>query len=220
MSDIELDSAHTPEEIERRSFEIIDSEIPKPRPWKGALWSVARRCIHALGDTSIINDLVLPETAFLSGLAAMRKGCEIFTDTRMLAEGLVQRRMKPLGIKVTPLMSLPDIDRIATQLQCTRSAAAIMQIAEKLNGKIIAIGNAPTALLALLAELEKREEVSRVTPALIVGMPVGFVNAAQSKAMLGKSRYNHFTLLGRKGGSAVAAACVNAMAEILLTERK
>lgn len=221
MDEIKLEPAHTPDEIERRSFEIIDAEIMEPRPWKGALWTVARRCIHALGDISIINDLELPQTAFHAGMEALRKGCEIYTDTRMLAEGLVQRRMKPLGIKVKALMAIPDIELLASKMGCTRSAAAIRKSIDQLDGKIIAIGNAPTALLALLDELQKRKTDQRaVEPALIIGMPVGFVNAAQSKALLAKSKYNYFTLHGRRGGSTVAAACVNAMADLIVRENQ
>jgi precorrin-8X/cobalt-precorrin-8 methylmutase len=90
----------------------------------------------------------------------------------------------------------------------------MLHVAEMMEGAIVAIGNAPTALLTLLEELER----GAPPPALIVGMPVGFVNAAQSKAMLARSPWPHFTLLGTKGGSAVAAACVNALAEIALRE--
>lgn len=219
MNGIALEKAFLPHEIEQRSFEIIESEIPKPWPWSDERWSVARRCIHALGDPEILPNLELPKDAFLSGLAAIRKGCEIFTDTRMLAAGLVQRRMAPLGIKVTPLMAFHGLEELAATKNTTRSAAAIYQIVDRLPGNIIAIGNAPTALLSLLDELDKRK-APLAQPALIIGMPVGFVNASQSKRLLAQSSYPFFTLHGRKGGSAVAAACVNALAELALAERK
>ena len=215
-----LEQAFTPAEIEDCSFRIIDSEIPEPRRYAGLLWQIARRCIHAMGDTAIVSSLELHEQALYSGLEAMRKGKEIFTDTRMLAAGLVERRMKPLGIKVVPLMELPDLEKQALERGTTRSAAAIQLVASRLNGKIIAIGNAPTALLSLLNELENfKKRKMNVKPALVIGMPVGFVNAAQSKEMLAKSEWPHFTLQGRKGGSAVAAACINAMAEMILKDQ-
>lgn len=211
----QLDPASLPGEIEARSFAIIESELPEPRPYSGQLWQIARRCIHALGDTAILPDLRLSEAALNAGLEAVRCGCQIYTDTAMLAAGLVKRRMEPLGITVTPLMNLPDLAREAKEIGATRARAGIMRIAPKMAGQIVAIGNAPTALLALLEALEN----GAVAPALIIGMPVGFVNAAQSKEMLAASPWPSFTLLGRKGGSAAAAACANALAEIVLSEK-
>ena len=214
--DIVYDDAATPESIEARSFEIIDAELPEPRLYSGPLWEVARRCVHALGDTAITNDLRLSPEALESGLAAMRSKCRIYTDTRMLAAGLVARRMDPLGIEVKPLMELKGLEEEARSLGVTRAALGIRRIAPLLTGQIIAIGNAPTALLTLLDELEKNPGVR---PALIVGMPVGFVNAAQSKEALLRRNYPAFALLGRKGGSDAAAAALNALADIILRER-
>lgn len=211
----ELDPASKPDEIEQRSFEIIAWECPEPRPFAGKLWQVARRCIHALGDTAILSDLRLSDAALDSGLQAMRKKCVIYTDTAMLAAGLVARRMQPLGIQVKPLMSLQNLEIYAQKLGVTRARAGIQMIAPNLAGNILAIGNAPTAVLAALELLQTG---GYAPPALIVGMPVGFVNAAQSKALLHASSYPHFTLLGRKGGSAAAAAAINAMADMVLKE--
>lgn len=209
-----LDPAATPEAIEARSFAIIDAELPEPRPFAGPLWEVARRCIHALGDTAILSDLRLDATALERGVAALREGRPLFTDTRMAAAGLPGRRMDRLGVAVTPLMALPGVAGQARAWGVTRAAAGIRMIADRLAGAIVVIGNAPTALLALLEALEGR--TPETGPALIVGMPVGFVNAAQSKELLAQSPWPHFTLLGRKGGSAAAAACVNALAELAL----
>lgn len=209
-----LDPAATPEAIEARSFAIIDAELPEPRPFAGPLWEVARRCIHALGDTAILPDLRLDETALERGVAALRAGRPLFTDTRMAAAGLPARRMDRLGVEVTPLMALSGVAGQARAWGVTRAAAGIRMIADHLAGAIVVIGNAPTALLALLVALEGRTPATG--PALIVGMPVGFVNAAQSKELLAQSAWPHFTLLGRKGGSAAAAACVNALAELAL----
>lgn len=209
-----LDPAATPEAIEARSFAIIDAELPEPRPFAGPLWEVARRCIHALGDTAILPDLRLDETALERGVAALRAGRPVFTDTRMAAAGLPARRMDRLGVEVTPLMALSGVAGQARAWGVTRAAAGIRMIADRLAGAIVVIGNAPTALLSLLEALEGRTPATG--PALIVGMPVGFVNAAQSKELLAQSAWPHFTLLGRKGGSAAAAACVNALAELAL----
>lgn len=209
-----LDPSATPEAIEARSFAIIDAELPEPRPFAGPLWEVARRCIHALGDTAILPDLRLDATALERGVAALRAGRPLFTDTRMAAAGLPARRMDRLGVEVTPLMALSGVAGQARAWGVTRAAAGIRMIADRLAGAIVVIGNAPTALLSLLEALEGRAPATG--PALIVGMPVGFVNAAQSKELLAQSPWPHFTLLGRKGGSAAAAACVNALAELAL----
>ena len=205
MPTVELDPACTPQEIEARSFAIIDAEIPEPRPFSGGLWEVARRCVHTLGDTEIVADLRLSRDGLAAGVAALRRGCTVYTDTRMAAAGLPLRRLTPLGVTVTPLMGLPGLEEISRRRGVTRSRAGI---------EIMVIGNAPTALLALLEALNQ----GAPAPALVVGMPVGFVNAAQSKELLRQSPWPHFTLLGRKGGSAVAAACVNALAELALAK--
>lgn len=214
MPTADLDPASTPQEIEARSFAIIDAEIPEPRAFSGGLWEVARRCVHTLGDTEIVADLRLSRDGLAAGVAALRRGCTVYTDTRMAAAGLPLRRLTPLGVTVTPLMGLPGLEEISRSRGVTRSRAGIAMIAGRLSGQIMVIGNAPTALLALLEALEQ----GAPAPALIVGMPVGFVNAAQSKELLRQSPWPHFTLLGRKGGSAVAAACVNALAELALAK--
>ena len=214
MPTVELDPACTPQEIEARSFAIIDAEIPEPRPFSGGLWEVARRCVHTLGDTEIVADLRLSRDGLAAGVAALRRGCTVYTDTRMAAAGLPLRRLTPLDVTVTPLMGLPGLEEISRRRGVTRSRAGIDMIADRLAGQIMVIGNAPTALLALLEALNQ----GAPAPALVVGMPVGFVNAAQSKELLRQSPWPHFTLLGRKGGSAVAAACVNALAELALAK--
>ena len=214
-SPVELDPACTPAHIETRSFEIIDAEIPEPRPFAGALWNVARRCIHTLGDTDIVHDLRLSSQGLEAGVASLLAGCTVYTDTRMAAAGLPMRRLDPLGVKVTPLMALPGLAELAASRGTTRSRAGLESIAQNMGGNIVVIGNAPTALLGLLDVLAQGAQ----PPALIVGMPVGFVNAAQSKELLQQSPWPHFTLLGRKGGSAVAAACINALADLALEKR-
>lgn len=212
---VELDSACTPQDIENRSFAIIDQEMPPPRPFEGPLWQVARRCIHTLGDTDILDDLRLSAEGLEAGVAALLRGCTVYTDTRMAAAGLPMRRLTPLGVTVTPIMALPGLDELARAKKTTRSRAGLESLAGQMSGHIMVIGNAPTALLGLLDVLDQGAS----PPALIVGMPVGFVNAAQSKELLRRSPWPHFTLLGRKGGSAVAAACVNALADLALEQR-
>ncbi len=212
-----LDPASSPAQIEARSFAIIEAEIPEPRPFAGPAWEVARRCIHCLGDTAILADLRLDPGAIAAGLEALGRGCEIFTDTRMAASGLPRRRLEPLGVKVTAMPEFPGLASQAESQGITQARAAVLAHAKCFAGNILLIGNAPTALLTLLEELE----AGRISaPALTIAMPVGFVNAAESKALLAQSPWPHLTLLGRKGGSALAAAALNALAEIALRRRR
>lgn len=128
-SAIVLDPAHTPATIEARSFAVIDAEIPEPRPFSGPLWQVARRCVHTLGDTEIVPDLRLSAQGLRNGLDALLRGCTVFTDTRMAAAGLPLRRLTPLGVSVTPIMSLPGLDQLAKTRDTTRTRAGLELLA-------------------------------------------------------------------------------------------
>ena len=209
---MELYPRATPEEIEARSFAIIDAETPEPRPFSGATWSIARRLIHTCGDMDILPWLVLPDAAVDAGITALRRGAPVFTDTEMACHGVPERRLRTLGSTVRSLLSLPGVNERAIWGKYTRSRAALLEAAPLLPGALVAIGNAPTALLTLLEMLEQ----GLAAPALIIGMPVGFVNAVESKELLCQSPYPHLCLRGRKGGSPLAAASVNALAELAL----
>lgn len=208
----------SPSIIEARSFAIIDAEIPEPRPFTGHAWEVARRLIHTTGDPALARDLWLPDTAVAAGVKALRRGAAIFTDTRMVCAGMPQRRLKPLGCTAQCLLDLPGVMGQAIRGGITRSRAAMLLAAPQLTGAVVAIGNAPTALLTLLEVLDDMPNLA-CAPALIIGMPVGFVNAAESKALLERSPWPALTVRGRKGGSPLAAATVNALAEIALRDR-
>lgn len=203
-----LDPASTPDAIEQRSFAIIDAEIPEPRPFTGNAWHIARRMIHTTGDISILPHICLDEAAVYAGITALRAGCRIFTDTEMARCGMVARRLDPLSVQVQCMLTDTRVAAYAEAQHCTRAKAGVLLHKEHMHGNIVAIGNAPTALLTLLDVLNK----GTPPPALIIGMPVGFVNAAESKDMLAQSPYPHMTLLGRKGGSPLVAAVVNALA--------
>ena len=199
-----------PDDIEARSFVIIDGEIPEPRPFTGHAWEIARRLVHASGDISLPGDLYLPEDAVRRGVRALRRGCSIFTDTRMASSGIPTRRLTPLNCSVRCLLDLPGVADKARSDNITRTRAAMLLAGEALADSIVAIGNAPTALLTLLELLDE----GLPEPALIIGMPVGFVNAAESKELLVHSGHPCLALRGRKGGSPLAAAAVNALAVI------
>jgi precorrin isomerase len=197
-----------PQEIYRNSFAIIRSEanldVLPPDVAK-----VAVRMIHACGMTDIVDDLAYSENAIASGIAALLSGAPILCDARMVAEGITRSRL-PANNQVICTLNHPDVPAIAEKIQNTRSAAALELWRGQLEGSVVAIGNAPTALFKLLEMLN--EGVPK--PAAIFGLPVGFVGAVESKlALAGNSREVPFlTLHGRRGGSALAAAAINAIA--------
>ncbi|BAZ47569.1 precorrin-8X methylmutase CbiC/CobH [Nostoc sp. NIES-4103] len=203
-------------EIYRNSFAIIRSEanldiLPED------VAKVAVRLIHACGMTDIVTDLGYSPTAVSSGRAALAAGATILCDCRMVAEGVTRKRL-PANNQVICTLNEPEVPEMAKKLGTTRSAAALelwrMPIGyasrTHLEGAVVAIGNAPTALFRLLEMLDE----GCPKPAVILGFPVGFVGAAESKAALAADSRNvpFLTLHGRRGGSAIAAAAVNALA--------
>ncbi len=202
-----------PGEIERGSFSIIESEVPEPRPFRGEQWQIVRRMIHATADFEFLSFVVFHPDAVRSGISALRSGCLVITDTEMARAGISPRRLERLGCGVKCYINDPDVIDRASKKGMTRAASAVDRALSRLTDNICVIGNAPTALLRLLEHIKKK----RCKPALVVGMPVGFVNASESKQMLMEQSYVPFiTIRGRKGGSAVAASAVNQLAELAL----
>ncbi len=198
-----------PEAIEAASLAIIDAEVPEPRPYQGPQWPIVRRLIHTSADFELLDLVRFSPGAVQAGLAALKAGATIVTDTEMARCAIPARRLTPLGCTVRCLLNDPDVVAVATAAGGTRAAAA-MDAALALPGPLVlAIGNAPTALLRLLQRLDE----GAPAPALVIGMPVGFVNAAESKALLmTRADVPWIVISGRKGGSALAGATVNAMA--------
>ncbi len=229
--DAPLSPQRLPEDIERESFRLIDAEVPEPRPFAGRSWEVVRRMIHATADFELLSLVRLHPGAIAAGLAALAAGAVIVTDTEMARMGIPQRRLEPLGCRAVCLIG----DRRATdaaKIQGTTRTAAAVDLAVNLtrgpgivadmpNAPLVfVIGNAPTALLRLVDHMR----ADRVRPALVVGMPVGFVNAAQSKARLSDfgdtpAGVPYITIQGRKGGSTSAAAAVNALLDLALKKQ-
>ena len=207
-----LQPFHEPADIERRSFAIIDAEAPSPRPFTGHAWEIARRLVHTSADFSLLGDMHLPDAAIAAGIAALRGGASIYTDTEMARAGMPRRRLDPLGCRAECLLALPGVSDTARRLAVTRSRAALLAARDLLPGSILAVGNAPTTLIAL-AELLDR---GAAPPALVIAMPVGFVNAAESKELILEKPIPCLALRGRRGGSPLAAATLNALAEIAL----
>ena len=202
-----------PGEIEKNSFAIIDSEVPEPRPFHGDEWQVARRMIHTTADFELLSLIRFHPDAIKSGVTALKSGCLIITDTEMARMGIPKKRMERLSCRVRCYMNNPAVIDNASKEGRTRASVAVDHAASHLTGNICVIGNAPTALLRLLEIIKK----GQCKPELIVGMPVGFVNAAESKQILMEQKDVPFiTISGRKGGSALAACVINQLAEIAL----
>jgi precorrin-8X/cobalt-precorrin-8 methylmutase len=197
------------EEIYRKSFAIIRAETN----WKNLpddLAHVAVRLIHSCGMTDITKDLEASPDAVKIGRNALAGGAAILCDSQMVANGITKARL-PKNNPIICTLNHPEVTELARQINNTRSAAALELWRPRLAGAVVAIGNAPTALFRLLELLDQNVD----KPALILGFPVGFVGAAESKIELAtNSRGVPFiTLHGRRGGSAIAAAAVNALAK-------
>ncbi|WP_420848483.1 precorrin-8X methylmutase [Pseudovibrio axinellae] len=204
-----------PAEIYRQSFSIVRKEANLD-PLPNDLQPVAVRLIHACGMTDIPQDLAYSKDIVGKANAALRKGAPILTDVEMVAHGII-RKYLPAGNQVICKLNQPEVPDLAQSLGTTRSAAAVELWKPHLEGAVIAIGNAPTALFHLLEMIAK----GAPKPAAILGFPVGFVGAAESKQALAESLLSipYVTLLGRRGGSAIAAAAVNALAAGLPEEK-
>lgn len=194
-----------PQQIEERSFAIIDSELVMPLPPQFA--PLIKRVIHTTADFDYADNLYFSPDALDSGLAALRDGATVVTDTNMARAGVNAAALQRLGCRACCFMAEPQIAERAAQLGQTRAALSMERAAELAGPLIFAIGNAPTALLRLL----ELYEAGRVRPALVIGAPVGFVNVVAAKQRLLHSPLPRIVARGRKGGSNVAAALVNAL---------
>ncbi len=196
-----------PAEIYRRSFETIRREAPIDG-LPPDLAALALRLIHACGMTDILADLACSEDVVAAGRAALGRGAPLLCDTAMTASGIIRRHL-PAGNEVVAGTDDPETAAHAGRIANTRSAAAIDLWADRLDGAVVAIGNAPTALFRLI----ERIDLDGYRPAAILAFPVGFVGAAESKALLIDSGLGipYAALRGRRGGSALAAAAVNAL---------
>ena len=196
-----------PEEIEALSFKIIDQEAGSHH-FSSEQWQVVRRMIHTSADFEYKNSVRFHPQALRAGLDAIGQGKVLFTDTNMARVGIRKKELSRFGAEVKCYISDDHVRRIAADTGVTRASAAVDAAIDKISGGIYVVGNAPTALLRLI-ELVKGKKVS---PALIIGLPVGFVNAAEAKAALMELDLPYISNIGRKGGSNVAASVVNALA--------
>ena len=201
---IELENV-LPADIEARSFEIIRSELPHPVPED--LAPVIIRAIHTSADFEYADSLCFSEGVMDIARNALKNGATIVTDTNMALAGINRGALEKLGCRKICFMADPEVAAAAKENGFTRAAASVDKAAS-INGPLIyAVGNAPTALVRLYEKISSGE----MKPDLIIGVPVGFVNVVQAKELIMTAGVPYIVARGRKGGSNVAAAIVNAL---------
>ena len=210
-----MDFIKQPMEIENRSMEIIAPHL-EGLNLSPAQVKVYSRLIHAAGDVEYAPIIKMSADAIEKAMAALQGGCDIYTDVEMVRTGINKRKLSSFGGQVHCLIADEEVAKTAKEQGITRSMAAMRKFDAQMNGAVIAIGNAPTALFEVLRQVEEE----KLRPACIVGIPVGFVGAADSKAELAKqTTVPYITVEGTKGGSPIAAAAVNAMMYLINNDR-
>lgn len=201
-----------PQEIEEQSFRMITEELGE-HPFTDEQYSVVQRVIHASADFELGRSMLFHRDAVQAGIQAIRAGKTIVADVQMVQVGISKPRIAKFGGDVKVYISDPDVMEEAKRLNTTRAIISIRKAIREADGGIFAIGNAPTALLELIRLVKE----GAAKPGLVIGVPVGFVSAAESKDELAKLDIPFITNIGRKGGSPVAVAAVNAIS--LMAER-
>ena len=204
----------TPEEIERRSLEMVEAAMPPTPHLTAHERYVLGRIVRAEGEPQIVGSVRFSESAVERGIAALRDGATIVTDVRMVEVGTSKALLRRAGNPITTMIDAPSVAERAKREGITRSAAAIRELTPQIDGAVVAVGNAPTALLALLDSVDE----GKALPALIIGMPVGFVACAEAKDELAKRAAAHITILGNRGGSSAAAATLNALLALAMDD--
>lgn len=195
-------------DIEKKSFEIIDSEIGD-HDYNRLEWDIVRRVIHATADFDFVTTakIIFRNDALVSGFNAMKSNCTIVTDVDMVLAALNKKSLSALGLSAVCHISNKTLVEMSRRLNKTRSEMAMRHAANEMNEGIVLIGNAPTALFETIKMIN--EGVAK--PALVIGMPVGFVSAPESKEELSIMKIPFITNRGRKGGSAAASSIMNAL---------
>ena len=195
-----------PMDIEKRSMEII-SDLLGDKTLDPENEAVIKRVIHTTADFDFADTLVFSEHAVSIGINALQNGCDIVTDTQMVRAGINKKSLEKLGGEVHCFMSDPDVAEEAKARGVTRAYVSMERAAQLDKPCIFAVGNAPTALFSIRSLMDS----GKLRPALIIGVPVGFVNVVESKEIIIQSDAPYIVARGRKGGSPVAAAVCNAM---------
>ena len=198
--------------IEDESMQIIENEIGS-HPYNEQQWPIVRRIIHSTADFDFARDnkIIFHKTAVQSGLDALKNGCSIIVDVNGIIGLMNKQNPKDFGNNVICNISEPSLIEAAKKENKTRAQMSMRIAKEDMNGGIVVIGNAPTALLEVMEMI--REGITK--PALVIGIPVGFVSAVESKDELAKMDIPFITNQGRKGGSPCASAIVNALYKLL-----
>jgi precorrin-8X/cobalt-precorrin-8 methylmutase len=203
-------------EIERESFRIIEEEMGR-HSFPQDQWRIIRRVIHTTGDFDYAHRIRFTPDAVSCGIEALRNRARIYTDTRMIRAGLSPWRLAWHGNEVVCPAESAQTQELAEKTGVTRTVAAFRNCASGLDGAVIAVGNAPTALFEVIRQIEE----DGVRPGLVIGVPVGFVKAEESKnALSNVAKQPSITVLGRKGGSSVAVAIIHALLELCKAEEE
>ena len=201
-----------PDEIDRESLKMVEASLPGGLSLSNTEHYVMSRIVRAEGDPEISLDVEFSEEAVTIGIAALLSGADVITDVRMVEVGISKALLSKLGTSTRCQIDTRQVAERALKESTTRSVAAIRELSPHLDGAVVAVGNAPTALLALLDLVSE----GRIKPALVVGMPVGYVACAESKEELTRSYVPYITIKGRRGGSSAAAATINALLTLAL----
>lgn len=204
MKKIQLEEV-LPMDIERRSFEIIRSELEEPLD--PALEPIILRAIHSTADFEYAKSLCFSPDALEKALGAIEAGCTFVTDTNMGRSGINQAALRRYGCQALCFMADEDVAAAAKAGGTTRASACMDKAAALTGPLIVAVGNAPTALVRLYELIQE----GRIRPDLVIGVPVGFVNVVQAKELIMEAGVPYIVARGRKGGSNVAAAICNAL---------
>lgn len=200
-----------PDEIDRESLKMVQASLPTSLDLSPKEHYVLCRIVRAEGDAGIAESVKFSPGAVDSGLAVLKSGNTVVTDVRMVEMGISKALLRSQQVSTRCLIDAPEVATRAQREGTTRSVASVRELAPAMDNAVVAVGNAPTALLALLDLIDE----GSVHPALVIGMPVGFVACAESKDELVKRNVPYITVLGRRGGSSAAAATVNALLDLL-----
>ena len=203
--------------IEKQSFDIIESEIGNHN-YNEDEWAVVRRVIHATADFDFAraDRIIFSKDAIESAYIAFSKHSDIVTDVEMVLHGINKKSLANLGLQGICMINDPKLKEISKILNKTRSQVAMRDLANKIDSGIVIIGNAPTALHEVISMIEKKE----ISPLLVIGIPVGFVSAVESKRDLSKVDVPFITNIGRKGGSSAASSIINSLMLMYLSKKK
>jgi len=199
-----------PDQIERlshaRIIERIGESLPSREPERG----LVARLVYAAGDPDLAGNVVVQRGGIEAAIKSLREGATVVVDVRMVAAGVSKAALDRLGCQLLVALDAAGVDALAADVGITRAAAGTLALGDRLGGAVVAVGSAPPALLALLDLVAE----GAVRPAAVIGMPVGFVAASESKALLLDTDLPCITITGTRGGSGLAAAAANYLSRL------